>query len=166
MGTRAARKKFAIEAVLVQPSQFRRLERGLPRPDISIYQHYPNLVASIDFVKSRSQRDRFLAHAPDIVIVDEAHASARPRGAVSGVEHQRFELLRDLARDPSRQILLVTATPHSGIEESFRSLLGLLDPGFDGDPDQPLDRDARVPYLVQRRRRDVEKMARCRYAVS
>ena len=44
---------------------------------------------------------------------------------------QRYELLRDLARDPNRQILLVTATPHSGIEESFRSLLGLLDERFD-----------------------------------
>jgi superfamily II DNA or RNA helicase len=159
---RALREKFAIEAALVQPSQMRRLERGLPRPDISVYQHYPNLVASIDFVKSSSQRtssqrDRFLAAAPDLVIVDEAHAAARPRGAASAVEHQRYELLRDLARDPNRHILLVTATPHSGIEESFRSLLGLLDPGFDRDPAEPLDREALVPFLVQRRRRDVEK---------
>ncbi|HEY2528176.1 MAG TPA: helicase-related protein [Xanthobacteraceae bacterium] len=154
---RALREKFAIEAVLVQPSQIRRLERNLPRSDISIYQHNPNLVASIDFVKSTSQRDRFLANAPDLVIVDEAHASARPRGTASGAEHQRYELLRNLARDPNRQILLVTATPHSGIEESFRSLLGLLDPSFDRDPVDTLDREALVPYLVQRRRRDVEK---------
>jgi hypothetical protein len=154
---RALREKFAIETALVQPSQIRRLERELPRPDISIYQHYSNFVASIDFVKSKSQRDRFLAHAPDLVVVDEAHASARPRGTASGAEHQRYELLRDLARDPNRQIILVTATPHSGIEESFRSLLGLLDPAFDRDPTQPLDQDGLVPYLVQRRRRDVEK---------
>jgi superfamily II DNA or RNA helicase len=137
------------------------LARGLPRPDISVYQHYPNLVASIDFVKSSSQRtssqrDRFLAAAPDLVIVDEAHAAARPRGTASGAEHQRYELLRELARDPNRHIVLVTATPHSGIEESFRSLLGLLDPGFDRDPAEPLDREALVPCLVQRRRRDVE----------
>jgi hypothetical protein len=154
---RALLEKFAIGTVLVQPAQMRRLERELPRPDISIYEHYPNLVASIDFVKSKSQRDRFLAQAPDLIIVDEAHASARPRGTASGVEHQRYELLRDLARDPNRQIVLVTATPHSGIEESFRSLLGLLDGGFDLDPAQPLDREALVPYLVQRRRRDVER---------
>jgi hypothetical protein len=158
---RALREKFAIETVLVQPSQMRRLERGLPRPDISVYQHYANLVASIDFVKSSSksssQRDRFLAAAPDLVIVDEAHAAARPRGTASHAEHQRYELPRDLARDPNRHILLVTATPHSGIEESFRSLLGLLDRSFDRDPAEPLDREALVPCLVQRRRRDVEK---------
>jgi hypothetical protein len=76
---RALREKFAIDAVLVQPSQMRRLERGLPRSDISVYQHYSNLVASIDFVKSKSQRDRFLVATPDLVIVDEAHAAARPR---------------------------------------------------------------------------------------
>jgi superfamily II DNA or RNA helicase len=154
---RALREKLGIEVALVQPSQMRRLERGLPRQDISVYQHYADLVASIDFVKSSSQRTRFLAAAPDLVIVDEAHAAARPRGATSGDEHQRYELLRDLARDPNRHILLVTATPHSGIEESFRSLLGLLDPGFDRDPAEPLDREALVPFLVQRRRRDVEK---------
>jgi len=154
---RALREKFGIEAVLVQPAQMRRLERGLPRQDISVYQHYPNVVASIDFVKSSSQRDRFLAAVPDLVIVDEAHAAARPRGTASGAEHQRYELLRNLARDPDRHIVLVTATPHSGIEESFRSLLGLLDPGFDRDPVEPLDREALVPSLVQRRRRDVEK---------
>jgi len=154
---RALREKFTIEAALVQPSQMRRLQRSVPRQDISVYQHYPNLVASIDFVKSSSQRDQFLAAAPDLVIVDEAHAAARPRGTASRAEHQRYELLRDLARDPNRHIILVTATPHSGIEESFRSLLGLLDPGFDRDPAEPLDREALVPSLVQRRRRDVEK---------
>ena len=36
------------------------------------------------------------------------------------------DLLQDLARDPHRHIILVTATPHSGKEENFLSLLGLL----------------------------------------
>jgi len=124
---RQLREKFSIESALIQPSQIVRLERRLPRPDVSIYAHYPNLVASIDFVKSERQRDRFLANAPDLIIVDEAHASARPRGTGNRAEHQRYELLRALAKDQNRHILLVTATPHSGIEEGFRSLLGLLE---------------------------------------
>ena len=33
--------------------------------------------------------------------------------------------------DPARHLILATATPHSGIEESFRSLLGLLEIGAD-----------------------------------
>jgi SNF2 family DNA or RNA helicase len=152
---RELREKFAIESVLVQPSQMARLERERSRQDVSVYSYYPNLVASIDFVKSDrgGHRDAFLRHAPDLIIVDEAHIAARPRGADARLEHQRHELLRDLARDGSRHIILVTATPHSGIEESFRSLLGLLDPELE----RATDRKRLIPHVIQRRRQDVEK---------
>jgi hypothetical protein len=58
---RELREKFAIESVLVQPSQIARLERERARQDVSIYGYYPNLVASIDFVKSErgAHRDAF-----------------------------------------------------------------------------------------------------------
>jgi hypothetical protein len=79
-----------------------------------------------------------------------ADTAARTRDTASGTKHQRCKLLRDLARDPTRHILLVTAPPQSRIEESFRSLLGLLDPSFAQDPSERLDRGALVPYLVQR----------------
>jgi hypothetical protein len=98
-------------------------------------------------------RDAFLRDAPDLIIVDEAHIAARPRGADGRVEHQRHELLRDLAKDPSRHVILVTATPHSGIEESFRSLLGLLGPNLEEEK----DRKKLLPHVIQRRRQDVEK---------
>lgn len=157
---RELREKFAIEARVVQPSRIARLERELPRPDLSIFQHFPYLVASIDFIKSDRHRDHFLRHAPDLVIVDEAHGAARPRGEQDRVQHQRYEFIRALANDPARHLILVTATPHSGIEESFRSLLGLLSPAFDVDPDNPtrrLDRKPLIPHVVQRRRRDVQR---------
>src|SRR6266481_2290906 len=152
---RELREKFAIETVLVQPSQMARLERERSRQDVSIYGYYPNFVASIDFVKSDrgGHRNAFQRDAPDLIIVDEAHIAARPRGADGRVEHQRHELLRDLAKDPSRHVILVTATPHSGIEESFRSLLGLLDPDLESER----DRKRLLPHVIQRRRQDVEK---------
>jgi SNF2 family DNA or RNA helicase len=151
---RELREKFAIPSVLVQPSQMARLERERSRQDVSIYAYYPNLVASIDFVKSDRgvHRGAFLRDAPDLIIIDEAHIAARPRGD-GRVEHQRYELLRDLAKDPARHIVLVTATPHSGIEESFRSLLGLLDPALE----HATDRRKLLPHIIQRRRQDVEK---------
>ena len=102
----------------------------MPRQDVTIFAHYPNFVGSIDFLKSERHRAAFLRDAPDLIIVDEAHIAARPRGT-SGVEHQRYELLQALTSDPSRHVILVTATPHSGIEDSFRSLLGLLNPAFE-----------------------------------
>ena len=155
---RELRQKFAIEAAVVRPSTVARLERDLPRQDLSIYEHYSHLIASIDFIKAERHRGPFLRAAPDLVIVDEAHGSARPRGERERSQHQRHELLQALAGDRSRHLLLVTATPHSGIEESFRSLLGLLDPGFE----QPSpgttsdDRKRLLPHIIQRRRRDVE----------
>ena len=74
-------------------------------------------------------------------------------GGGGRIEHQRYELLCDLAKDRSRHLILVTATPHSGIEESFRSLLGLLDPELESEA----DRKKLLPHVIQRRRQDVEK---------
>lgn len=149
-------EKFSLEATVVQPSRIARLERDLPRPDLSIYDYYPHLVASIDFIKSDKNRAHFVRNGPDLIIVDEAHGAARPRGDRKQVEQQRYDFLRELTADPSRHVLLVTATPHSGIEESFRSLLGLLDPAFDR-ADGELDTKRLLRHMVQRRRSDVEQ---------
>jgi hypothetical protein len=66
---------------------------------------------------------------PELVVVDEAHTCAygyEDRGS----RHQRHQLVRRLAADPSRHLLLVTATPHSGKEAALRSLLSLLSQDF------------------------------------
>jgi len=154
---RELREKFAIDAVVVQPSTVARLERGLPRADLSLYQFYPNLIVSIDYAKSDRNRGRFLPNAPDLVIVDEAHTAARPRGAADRSQHQRYNLLRDLADRSDRHLVLVTATPHSGIEESFRSLLGLLDRSLDRDGADDLGQRRLLPYVIQRRRSDLAR---------
>jgi superfamily II DNA or RNA helicase len=152
---RELQEKFAINSVVVRPSQIARLERERPRQDVSIYAHYPNLVVSIDFVKSNrgGHRAAFLRDAPDLIIVDEAHIAARPPSSGGPIEQQRYEFLRDLAAEQSRHIILVTATPHSGIEESFRSLLGLLVPALEIES----DRKRLLPHVIQRRRKDVER---------
>ncbi len=151
---RELHEKFALEAAVVQPARIGRLERELPRSDLSLYAHYRHLVVSIDFIKTDKNRHAFLRNAPDLIIVDEAHTAARPAGGERAVQ-QRYEFLKALTADPTRHILLVTATPHSGIEESFRSLLGLLDPRFDTAAE--VNRRDLVPHLVQRRRRDLEE---------
>lgn len=70
--------------------------------------------------------------------------------ASSGSAHR----VRELAGDSARHLILVSATPHSGLEESFRSLLGLLNPAFDTEHDA-LDRRTLIKHLVQRRRADL-----------
>ncbi len=149
-------EKFGLDADVVQPSTMARLERRLPRRDLSVYGWARCLVASIDFVKSDRQRDHFLRHAPDLIIVDEAHGAARPPSADGRTQQQRHELLLKLTADAGRHLMLVTATPHSGIEESFRSLIGLLDPVLARVADEKELRRRLQPHLVQRRRKDVE----------
>jgi superfamily II DNA or RNA helicase len=151
--------KFNIEAELVLSSTARRLEKNL-RADQSIFDVNPFVIVSMDFIKSDRRRHDFLRTCPDFVIVDEAHtcaSSAEGRGA----SHQRHELLAKLAEKPERHILLVTATPHSGNEGAFRSLLTLLTPDFQNlpndlsGPDKVLHRRRLAAHLVQRRRVDL-----------
>lgn len=149
--------KFNIDVKIVRTNTLARLERGLPVSSLSVFEYYPNLVMSIDFVKSQRRRDAFLLNAPDLVIIDEAHGCARPPGQTIS-QQQRHELVSDLAKDKSKNIILVTATPHSGIEESFLSLLGFIDPKFEkydlDNIDQP-HRTELARHFIQRRRADV-----------
>jgi superfamily II DNA or RNA helicase len=148
---RELQDKFNLPAVVVRSSTLARLERDVPQGR-SLFQHYPCLVLSIDWAKTDRWRPSFLEDCPEFVIVDEAHACARPRDDT--VQQQRYELVAKIAEAPQRHLLLLTATPHSGIEESFRSLLGLLDRRFARAdfPEHELTR-----YVLQRRRRDVEQ---------
>jgi superfamily II DNA or RNA helicase len=151
-------EKFAIDAVVVRSSTLAQLERGLPPGDVSVFEHYPALVVSIDFVKSDRRRDSFLRGCPELLIVDEAHTAARSTG--TRVAQQRHELLRDLAKDAGRHLLLLTATPHSGVEDAFRSLLELLDPAFGRLSLERLSEQERrslARHFVQRRRADVQR---------
>lgn len=113
---------------------------------------------SIDFVKRDSRRAAFLSDCPDFVIVDEAHTATEPGGVGSREQQQRHQLVHEVAKDRSRHILLLTATPHSGIEGSFRSLLGLLNDRFENIDMQQLSEQQRrilARHFVQRTRGDV-----------
>lgn len=153
---RELREKFAIDAELVLPSTATRLARGLGY-DESLFDRYPFVVVSTDFIKSPVRRHDFLNHCPELVIVDEAH-SAVSDGAGSGARArtQRHELLRSVAADPARHLVLVTATPHSGKEEGFRNLIGLLDHKLATvNLDDVKGRELLARHFVQRRRADI-----------
>lgn len=124
--------KFHIDAELVLPSTAPRLERNLGGLDQTIFDLYPFTVISTEFIKTERRRDDFRRTCPELVIVDEAHTCAF--GQEKG-RHLRYELIQKLAADPKRHILLVTATPHSGKEEAFHSLLTFLDPDFGDLPE-------------------------------
>lgn len=152
-------QKFHIEAELVISSTIQRLERDLPL-GVSVFDRHRFTIVSTDFIKSPRRAEDFILKCPEFVIVDEAHGCTLAGGAGRG-RQQRFELLRRIAEDPARHIILVTATPHSGNEDAFRSLLSLLDVDFANLPPD-LDKTERegirrklARHLVQRRRADI-----------
>ena len=121
------RAKLDIEAVIIRSNTQARLDRQI-QGDTSVYDYYPYQVISIDFIKSDARRDVFIEQCPELVIVDEAHTCARPAGA-SASQQQRYHLVSRIAAKPGQQLILLTATPHSGKPEEFQSLLGLIQPG-------------------------------------
>ncbi len=153
-------EKFNIEAVVVRSGTIARLERQSP-PDTSIFAHYPHLIASIDTVKNDRYRAAFLQYCPEFLIVDEVHGAAAPPGEKrSRSQQRRHELLLDLAEKQSRHMVLLSATPHSGMESSFLSILGLLQPEFRELNLTGLSSDERIElarHFVQRRRADVRR---------
>lgn len=153
-------EKFYINAELVLPSTAARLERSLGANE-SIFSVHPFTIVSMDFIKSEKRREDFLLQCPDMVIVDEAHTCAS--GQQRSAAHQRYDLLKRLARKRERSLLLLTATPHSGDEHAFRALLGLLDDKFSDIPDDLTTetrrevREALARQMVQRRRGDIRQ---------
>src|SRR6266699_1461642 len=151
--------KFHLDAELVLASTASRLERNC-NPTQSLFERYPYVIVSTDFIKSERRRDEFLRTCPELVIVDEAHTCA-DTGEGRGGRQQRYQLLSRLALKRERHLVLVTATPHSGKEEAFRSLLTFLDRDFAQLPEDltgkehEQERRRLAAHFVQRRRADI-----------
>lgn len=149
-------QKFNLQAVVIRSGTVGQLERRNPTSH-SIYRYYPVQVASIDFLKSDRNKHLFLRDCPELVIVDEAHGSVAASPG-SGSKHYRYELVREIAQQEDRHLILLTATPHSGIEAAFRSLLSLLRPEFAQWDTSWLTEPQRAElarHFVQRTRRDI-----------
>jgi len=162
---REMRDKFSIDAELVLPGTIRRLESNLSLGQ-TIFEVYPVTIVSVDFIKSSRCVTDFVRTCPELVIVDEAHACASADDRAK-VKHQRFKLIQQLAQKQDRNIILVTATPHSGNESAFRSLIGFLNPEFGELPeDLTGERNAEIrrhlaAHLIQRRRADIKAYLNC-----
>ena len=152
------RNKLDLEAVIIRSSTQARLDRQI-QGDTSVYEYYPYQIISIDYIKGESRRDVFIEQCPELIIVDEAHTCARPAGTSAG-QQQRFNLLNRLASKPDQHLVMLTATPHSGKQEEFNSLLGLLREEFaslDLPNSTQNERRDLAKHFVQRKRSDVEK---------
>jgi superfamily II DNA or RNA helicase len=151
------REKFHIDAVVIRSGTASKLERVVPNNE-HIFSYYRHIIVSLDYAKAERRKASFITHCPDLVIVDEAHTCASGNNK-STSQQQRHQLIQEIAAKADRNLLLLTATPHSGIEEAFLSLLGLLKPEFGQLSLDFLTEEQRktlAQHFIQRRRSDVK----------
>ncbi len=152
------KNKFGVEAVIIRGGTASSLERQI-RTHENIFRAFPFQIISIDYIKTGNKRQVFIDHCPELIIVDEAHTCAKPAGA-NNSQQLRYHLLHDIAKKPNQHLLLLTATPHSGKQAEFQSVLGLLKPDFekiDIITSSEQERKEIAKHFIQRRRGDVLK---------
>jgi superfamily II DNA or RNA helicase len=151
--------KLDIQAEIIRSSTAASLDRKLP-DDRSIFYHVPYQVISIDYLKSEKRKILFLNDCPDLVIVDEVHTCALPSGSKSKSQQLRHSLLHDISESPSRHLLFLTATPHSGKDEEFISLLNLINRDFGHYSFENINQKEKTKiakYFVQRKRESIKR---------
>jgi SNF2 family DNA or RNA helicase len=155
--------KLDIEAVIVRSSTAAMLERKIVGDDtLNVFNYYPYQVVSIDYVKNGSAKmPAFLKDVPDLVIVDEAHTCTKNIDVnKKSQSQQRYELLEKIAANEEQHLVLLTATPHSGKDGEFKSLLGLVNSEFEtyDFSDLTVSEKRKVAsHFIQRKRKNIEK---------
>lgn len=126
------------------------------------WKRFPQVITSYDSVKPKESQkgwskekidrhnlERFhdlVGAGWDLVILDESHKMAGTSDDVA-----RFALADAIARS-APNLLLLTATPHSGKSDAFRRLLSLIDPAV-FDEGSPINRESVAPYVIRTEKR-------------
>ena len=112
---------------------------------------HDRLIASIDTLK-RPARIKRLLDAPrwDLVVFDEAHhlTAYRTGGKVRKTENYK---LAEALKDHSRDLVLLSATPHQGNHFQFWMLVQLLNPTLFRSPEEMLEERHRLNTVMFRR---------------
>ncbi|TGQ51536.1 DEAD/DEAH box helicase [Mesorhizobium sp. M1C.F.Ca.ET.193.01.1.1] len=112
---------------------------------------HDRLIASIDTLK-RPARIKRLLEAPrwDLVVFDEAHhlTAYRTGGKVRKTENYK---LGEALKGHTRDLLMLSATPHQGNHFQFWMLVQLLNPTLFGSPEEMLESRHRLNTVMFRR---------------
>lgn len=112
---------------------------------------HDRLIASIDTLK-RPARIKRLTQAPkwDLVVFDEAHHLTAYRNGSKVKKTENYKLGEAL-KDHSRDLILLSATPHQGNHFQFWMLAQLLNPTLFRSPEEMLDNRYRLNTIMFRR---------------
>jgi superfamily II DNA or RNA helicase len=143
--------RFSIPLARLDSAAIRRMRNRIPA-HYNVFDQFDRSIVSIDTLKRDTQiRDALKQSYWDLIVIDEAH-NAAARKAAAGSNSQRAELAQLLSRRTD-SLLLLTATPHDGSQESFASLITMLDP-------------TRVPDSTRLHRSDIEDLVVRRFRTS
>lgn len=112
---------------------------------------HDRLIASIDTLK-RPARIKRLLEAPrwDLVVFDEAHHLTAHRTG-SRVRKTENYKLAEAIKNHTRDLILLSATPHQGNHFQFWMLVQLLDPTLFNSPEEMLSNRHRLNAVMVRR---------------
>jgi SNF2 family DNA or RNA helicase len=109
------------------------------------------LIASIDTLKLRARMARLKAAPPwDLVVFDEAHHLTAYRQNGKLVKTQNFKLA-EVLKEHTRDLVLLSATPHQGDHFRFWMLVQMLDPTLFNSPAEMVEQRHRLNTVVFRR---------------
>jgi superfamily II DNA or RNA helicase len=107
-------------------------------------QDHQQMVTSMAFLRQEEFRDELDDAFWDVVVVDEAHKAAK-----RGESPSKTSKMVERVAGNSDSLLLLSATPHDGKGEAFRSLVEYIDPFLVAE-DQELSKEA-VDRVMMRR---------------
>ena len=122
-------RKFGLEFTILSKDLIDASRSGNP------FAERPLLIARLDHLSRNTDLQAKLEATDwDLIVMDEAHKLSAHYVGGEVKETKRYKLGR-LAGSVTRHFLLMTATPHAGIEEDFHLFLALLDADrFEGKP--------------------------------
>lgn len=109
------------------------------------------LIASIDTLKLRPRMARLKAAPPwDLVVFDEAHHLSAYRQNGKLIKTQNFKLA-EMLKEHTRDLVLLSATPHQGDHFRFWMLVQMLDPTLFNSPAEMVQERHRLNSVIFRR---------------
>lgn len=109
------------------------------------------LIASIDTLKLRTRMARLKAAPPwDLVVFDEAHHLSAYRQNGKLIKTQNFKLA-EMLKEHTRDLVLLSATPHQGDHFRFWMLVQMLDPTLFNSPAEMVQQRHRLNTIIVRR---------------
>ncbi|MGV8874595.1 MAG: helicase-related protein [Rhodococcus sp. (in: high G+C Gram-positive bacteria)] len=141
--------RFALPFVRLDSTGIQKVRQKLPATR-NPFTYFKRSIISIDTLKSPRYKAHLQRQHWDVVVIDESHN-------LTNVGTQNNELARVLAPN-TEALILASATPHNGKEESFAELLRLLDPTAVA-PDGTFTKDDVASLLIRRHRHHPEVAA-------